>query len=262
MNEPATVGVAMTTRNRSKTLGIALRHFSEFKHIRDARFWLIDDASDNRHRLTNEALARQFGWNYLRLEERHGVGRAKNAALAQVRDCEWIILVEDDCWPIKSGWDQYLIDATRANDCLSLNAAHANGMADAHIVQMFGHVDFPLLEVANSTGYLMIFHRDALKELGGFDSRMGICGGEDTQMNIRCAAAGFRPRPYVGPANIGEYFYSVDLDWVWGKQKRRPKFGRIEDCEGSALTGSEKAKGWAAGAQFVHDPNIYQEPII
>lgn len=255
------VGIAMTTRNRSKTLGLALQHFAHYKRVYPARLWLVDDASDNKHRLTNEALARQFNWNYLRLEDRHGVARAKNAALAQVRDCDNIMLFEDDAWPIADNWDEYLLTCMQVNNCQALNACHPNGMADVHIVEVFGEKDHQLVNVANSTGYVMLWTREALATLGGYDTRMGICGGEDTQMNLRCFNAGFKPYPYCGPALIGQHIYSVDLDWVWGKVKRRPPLGQLEP-EGSALTGPEKANGWSIGAKFVHDPAIYQEPLI
>jgi len=218
---------------------------------------IVDDCSDRRHQTTNEALARQFGWLYILNTERRGVARAKNRVLNQIRYCNHIFLFEDDAWPLKWGWDSWFLDLAAANDCQALNGAHPNGMAEAHIVGPCGN---GLFEVANSTGYIMYWTREALEELGGYDARCGICGGEDTQMNLRCHRAGFKPAPYCGPAGIEDWFYSVDLDWIWGRDKREPPFGEIRRIEGSALTGKEKAKGWAAGTPFIHEPEIYREP--
>jgi len=258
------LGIAITTRNRPKMLKLCLEHFAHFRRKHFVRMVIVDDSSDEHNALSNEALARRFGWTYHYSQERLGVARAKNFALSLVRDCAWIALFEEDCWPIHDHWDDFLIRVAEINGCEALNACHPNGFRLDHIVETCGESGHSLVKVANSTGYLMLWRRDALEALGGYDSRMGICGGEDTQMNLRCHAAGFKPYPYCGPADIGKYFYSFDLDWVWGRTKRMPPLDSeaIKNVEGSSLTGEEKNSGWAAGAQYVHDLQVYKEPTI
>jgi hypothetical protein len=46
-------------------------------------------------------------------DNRLGIARAKNKCLEQLDDCEHIFLFDDDCYPIKKGWHEIYIEASK-----------------------------------------------------------------------------------------------------------------------------------------------------
>ena len=52
-----------------------------------------------------------------------GVAFSKNQNLKTLADCDYIFLFDDDCYPIKEGWDEYFIN-TNEHHLLFLNDTH------------------------------------------------------------------------------------------------------------------------------------------
>lgn len=45
--------------------------------------------------------------------DRQGVAKRKNECLKALEDCDYIVLFDDDCYPIKEGWEKALIDKSK-----------------------------------------------------------------------------------------------------------------------------------------------------
>lgn len=254
-----TIGIGVTTRNRPELFRIWCERIIKNAPM-DACIFAYDDNSDDPGAVA--ASAHRCGISFEHGMNRVGVAKAKNRVLEKIRHCEHIFLFEDDCWPTDRAWVDQWLGTAEAHGAEALNACHPNGTADAHIVSCspcHSNQNFDLVHVSQSNGYCMYWTREALDVLGWYDERMGICGGEDTQINLRAWKANLKPSAYCGPKHVGRYLYSVDLDWIWAKQKRLPPgmTAAPDFFSGSVLTSDEKGKGWSAGAQFVHCEEIF-----
>lgn len=52
---------------------------------------------------------------------RRGVAPTRNRAIKALYDagCEYIVLFDDDCYPIRDGWQDLLLRAHKASGCIS-----------------------------------------------------------------------------------------------------------------------------------------------
>ena len=44
-------------------------------------------------------------------QTRLGIAARKNECLNTLKNCDYIFLFDDDCFPVKNGWEDYFIDA-------------------------------------------------------------------------------------------------------------------------------------------------------
>ena len=48
-------------------------------------------------------------------KDRQGVARRKNECLRALKDCDYVFLFDDDCFPIKDGWVNFFIQSGDAH---------------------------------------------------------------------------------------------------------------------------------------------------
>lgn len=226
MIDNETIGVGITTRNRSEVLDACLRHFDQFSTIVD-RLVVVDDNSEETHRerLTT-ALTHVSIPHVLRSsDKRLGISKAKNACLAALQDCDHVFLFDDDAWPQKEGWEEYWIKCSKVN-----KIGHSMWLCDYPglntVIRKTGTVGSGTTEMSvfnNCLGVALYFSRNCLQALGGYDtSAENVYGYEHAQMSTRAKQAGFTyNNNYVAPSNCAEYVYSIDISWGW-MQKNAP----------------------------------------
>lgn len=86
-----TIGIGITTRNRPTIFAKTLSQIKKFQPL-NSKIVVVDDSND---------------------EVRLGIARAKNKCLAQLKDCDHIFLFDDDLYPIKEGWAEFYIKASK-----------------------------------------------------------------------------------------------------------------------------------------------------
>jgi len=102
-----TIGIGITTRNRLELVQrcvLMIKQFSKFDKL-----IVIDDASEIPVELPDTEV--------FRFDEQQGIAKAKNKCLSYLKECDHIFLFDDDCWPIKDGWQEHYIDTSIRTKC-------------------------------------------------------------------------------------------------------------------------------------------------
>ena len=264
------IGIGITTRNRPQLLHLALKHHAEFRP-NNAEYLVVDDNSDpfipGYATPPNHDVMRRFSvfgkvqkgfepetvadmW-YLWLHERHGVAKAKNRCIKHFTDCDWVFLFDDDCFPVRNGWEKHFIEAAEFHA-----VHHLSYLVEVDAIELAKsekHVDI----WTNGLGCCLLWSKKALEVLGGMDPDMGKWGYEHAQMSQRAAAAKLCPFPYMAPKSCQDWLYAADIDW--GHKHTHPPLGRVEFEFKSSMPDSEKEIEVKKGAGRVYDMPIHMD---
>lgn len=189
------IGVAVTTRNRPRSLQRTLDALAAFKPP-DALTVVVDDAGTQRvERAT------------YRFESNVGIARAKNKCLELLDGCEHIFLFDDDCRPIKDGWWEPYIESPLPHLMYVFKASVSPLLNDQrHVVgEADGAIAWNL-----PRGCLLYLHRSALDAVGGMDPAYGKWGYEHADLSNRIHAAGLTPFPYMDVPGSDRLIHSED----------------------------------------------------
>jgi len=130
--------------------------------------------------------------------ERRGVAYGKNMCLYNLRDCDHIVLLDDDTFPIKDNWYDYFINS---------GYHHLLYMVD-HYKPRKVFEDFTSYQL--SSGCFMYMTKECLKKTGYFCSDYGLYGYEHAGYSTRIFIAGLTPYMYMTLNKTSEYIYSLD----------------------------------------------------
>lgn len=175
-------------------------------------------------------------------QDRKGIAYRSNECLRALKDCDYVFIFNDDCFPIKQGWAEWFIRASRKSQ-----QQHFLFLKETPTIKFIKHYvgefDFPqqpllqtpILEYNNCAGCFMFLTKEAIEKVGAFDERFGRYGFEHCQYSDRVHSAGLTPLgKYLCPAGAGEYIYSLDLDnhLPFNKQlNHKPSMGVKETME-------------------------------
>ena len=138
-------------------------------------------------------------------EKREGVAKAKNNCLAALEDCDYIFLLDDDCYPVKKGWEQLFIDKaieTKNNHfCLIYPTDTNKYLKTVDGVEYFSHPGGTVLFMTNY----------AVRVVGGMDCNYKQWGCEHTGYSMRIHNAGLTKHPFMSIEGAMEYFHCLDF---------------------------------------------------
>lgn len=203
------VGIGITTRNRSKLLEITLSKIGLFWPDFDTKLVVSDDSTEDSVISCNKELADIFGAEYLNDYQRKGVAGNKNQCLKALADCDYIVLFDDDCYPIKDGWLNFLIDAHKQT------GIHHFNLLDSNLHYELGRRsvgDFTVIECGNSGGVMMFITNEVVKKVGAFNKGYGLYGFEHCSYSKRVELSGLQ-NGFSGNTtlcNLHSYIFSVD----------------------------------------------------
>lgn len=134
------------------------------------------------------------------------VAHDKNVLIKQLYDagCSYIFLFDDDCFPIKEGWERFFIDAcerTSVQHFVLCKTPYNEPIGSKDGVSLFH----------TGTGCMMFLTRKVIETVGYFNPAYGKYGWEHLAYSSRIFRAGLTPAGYVSVDGWEEYIYSWDL---------------------------------------------------
>jgi glycosyltransferase involved in cell wall biosynthesis len=141
--------------------------------------------------------------------DRQGVAKRKNECFRALKDCDYIILFDDDCYPIKKGWEQSLITQSQKTNthhfCFNKEPFYQKkGMSFINGVE---------LESFGASGGVMLFYtKQVLKKVGAFYEGYDTYGFEHIGHSIRIFRSGLSADLFCCPSDLKEYIYSHDYE--------------------------------------------------
>lgn len=152
------------------------------------------------------------------------IAKAKNKCLDELKDCDYIFLFDDDCFPIADGWAEFFIDMHKATDnhhFMYLNHTHQH--KDSILfgekfntpkpVPSFTGPTWLLNNYKSCGGCFMFLTKEVIEKVGYYYSGYGRYGYEHAGYTNRIHQAGLTPSGmYLCPANSHKYLHSLDLD--------------------------------------------------
>jgi GT2 family glycosyltransferase len=212
------ITVAICTRNRASLMEQSVS--SVLRQMRDrAELLVVDNAStDNTGELACKLAAGDSGMRVSR-EDRLGLSYARNAALAQAKG-DYVIFLDDDA-TAEDGWLDAYYDFFAKPPCSGL--ACVGGAVLPRYAQPppvwlapgvnaldCGNAPHPILDKGGPWGCNVAYHRQTVRQLGGFCVTLGRRGGslgsyEETDLYLRILAAGFKA--WWLPAARIQHFY-------------------------------------------------------
>jgi len=180
------IGIGITTYNRNELLMECLKKIE--KHTKSEYRICIASDSDI---------------------DRKGVAYRKNQCLQHLQDCDYIFLFDDDCYPNKDGWDEYIIDVAKktANHHFCYNKEPFCKLKQSMIINGESIDCFDA-----SGGVLLFYTKEAIQKVGAFYSGYNRYGYEHIGHSIRIFKAGLSCDFFPCPEKISEYIYALDYE--------------------------------------------------
>lgn len=203
------LGIGITTRNRSKILELTLSKINLFWPEFDTKLVVSDDSTDHDIIQANRSLAIKYGAEYLNDGKRKGIANNKNSSLYPLRECDYIVLLDDDCFPVKKGWFEFLINAHKQTGIHHFNLLDSK----VHNEERRNRVgDFVVIECRDSGGVMLFITKDVVQQVGAFNKEYGLYGFEHCSYSKRIERSGLQ-RGYsanVTLDDIYDYLFSFD----------------------------------------------------
>ncbi|GBQ29578.1 hypothetical protein AA0472_3016 [Acetobacter estunensis NRIC 0472] len=177
------IGIGITTFNRSSILKETIEAIKKFTETESYIFVSDDGSSDD-----TLDIIKTFNVDYLSVSNR-GIAWNKNRVLyylLKYRECDIIILLEDDTRPTTMGWEKVWIDAVQKYGHVNLAPLHWPN----EYLQGEGTVDNPFISIY-LTGQCSAFSRRALADVGFMDTRFRRYGFEHVDHTNRFIRAGY-----------------------------------------------------------------------
>ena len=180
-------------------------------------------------------------------EDRRGIALRKNECLHHLQDCDYIFLFDDDCYPKKKGWEQFIIKAHQDS-----GEQHFAYLKDSiHSAKNFYFCgDTTIKSFVTCGGVFLSITKECLKKVGGFWDKYEIYGFEHYGYSFRAFQAKINSDLFMSVEGLEDYLFAYDYEDKEFKSTI-PLDERIEL--------SEKGKKiFAIDAEVVYKPIIYE----
>jgi len=172
------VGIGITTFNRPDCLKQCVSQINKHSSGYDTKLYIAVDSD----------------------EDRRGVAFRKNECLIALKDCEYVFLFDDDCFPIKDKWIEFFV-YSKEEHVLFLNKKKHR-----FILKISGK------EYYNDCGGVFMFlTKNAIEKVGLFDEKYTIYGFEHADFSNRIYGENNRYRMIEGTS---EYLFAHDYSTV------------------------------------------------
>lgn len=191
------IGIGVTTYNRRECLKECLENI--FKHTM-SEFYLLTDYDKCVNSLTNQHDF-DLGKNLEQIkiyvakdtdQDRKGVAYRKNECLRALKDCDYVFLFDDDCFPIKDGWIEF---------CINEGSEHLLFLSD----QLHGKINDRAYK--NCGGVFMFMTKGVIERVGAFNEKFGMYGFEHAEYSNRITG---QRTHYPTNVNLNDYLFAHD----------------------------------------------------
>jgi hypothetical protein len=132
--------------------------------------------------------------------DRKGVAARKNECLRALKDCDHIFLFDDDCYPIKKGWEEFFIKSEQNHLLFLDNKLHNNwgtATTSSAVIDVY----------SDCGGVFMYMTKAAAERVGAFNEEFKLWGFEHAEYSIRILG---EHGNYPMLRGTEEYLYSED----------------------------------------------------
>jgi len=202
------IGIGVTTRNRTNILSITLENISKFLPA-NCLVVVCDDTEDEEIKVANKMVAEKFGFEYKHDGTRKGVAKNKNLCLSSLRDCDYIFLFDDDCYPLKAGWAEYVIK------CHKESGVHHFNLLDKALHEHIStkkYDNFSVEECRNVGGVFMFLTKEVIEKVGAFNKDYGVYGFEHATYTYRVYKSGLHNNHGINLTigDLQDYLFAFD----------------------------------------------------
>lgn len=195
------IGVGITTHNRRQ---VAYHAVHRCKAItKQAKIVVVDDASNP-----------PFPHSTFRFEQNVGIPKAKNKCIELLDECDYVFLLDDDCFPIATDWCDKYIEASikTGNQHFSFTYDHnKNGKFSGNAkVRSYMKNGILLHQYANPNGCMLFFTKECISKAGGMDIEFNRYGFEHMEHSRRIHNMGLTDAPFLDIDNSDSLFVSRD----------------------------------------------------
>lgn len=144
-------------------------------------------------------------------DRRRGVAHSKNRCLTSLAACDYIFLLDDDCFPLNNRWIPAHIEAHKKT-----GNHHFMYLTDTPSIFKLGERE-GIGRYNNCAGCFMFLTREVIEKVGGFCKDYGRYGFEHAGYSHRIHKAGLTP--WGGYLSLNErtvYSLDLDCDMYWG----------------------------------------------
>ncbi len=138
-------------------------------------------------------------------EDRRGIAMRKNQCLYHLQDCDYIFLFDDDCYPIKEGWETYIIDKALVSkeNHFVFNDRDIHNLKYIMYPNGIEHYEF-------CGGVMMFFTKSVIEKVGGFNVDYDLYGLEHIGYSSRVMKSGLNSGLFMSPQKMHEYLFAHD----------------------------------------------------
>lgn len=202
------IGIGVTTRDRREIAEVSIKNISALAPP-NSRMVVIDDGS-------RVPFPSSPSYTVIRNEKALGVAASKNMCLAQLDDCAYVFLFDDDVYPMRPDWWRQYVCASEATGIGHMMLIYSEQRhpkqrdAGNKILQRFQRGPYTFCQWKGASGLMLFFNRKCLDAVGGMDADYGLWGCEHLGMSMRCFNMGFTPFPWIDLSESRRWFYSYD----------------------------------------------------
>lgn len=169
----ARIGIGCTTYKRPECLAKWKEQIAKHTFMDDVLIYIAEDTD----------------------HDRQGVAKRKNECLRALKDCDYIFLFDDDCYPIKDGWVEFFIESGNKH------LLYLNGDLHAYISEN-GYRD--------CGGVFMFMAKDVIEKVGAFDEKFSTYGFEHANYSLRVQKYTTTKYAYLCKPQTKHYLFAED----------------------------------------------------
>lgn len=201
------IGIGITTKDRPDILANTLAYINRFMPSQFMAVVSDDSESEDNKKLNIEACGSMF--DYIDNSSNRGIARNKNSCIRALSHCDYIFLFDDDCFPIKDGWAEYVIN------CHKESGVHHFNLLDRNLHQPVvekAYDNFIIEEHRLVGGVFMFLTKEVVEKVGAFNKDYDVYGFEHASYTYRVFRSGLHNGLGINLTinNLQDYIFSLD----------------------------------------------------
>lgn len=204
------IGIGVTTKDRPEVLAVTLEYLSHYMPPNSVVV-VSDDSECSNNRWRNAESCEKFlaNFKYINNSANRGIAKNKNSCIKALSDCDYLFLFDDDCFPIKEGWAEFVIDCHRKS-----GVHHFNLLEHVHhkLINSVQYDGFVIEEYYAVGGVFMFITKEVVSKVGAFNKDYDTYGFEHASYTYRVYRSGLHNGLSINLTikDLQEYIFSID----------------------------------------------------